>query len=154
MEKADKPVFNTSNKIKDLVKKVENLVRDGCIHVSTFLISLSGESHKVIIDRMNEMITATLSDGRDHDFSLYFNDIQTGITFFVCSNRSFKSNLKIEGYKNIKIYQMKAQEWIIVFIDADSSGSYSTNFKIYKQNWEINPRMEKILKDLNMNKIE
>ncbi len=86
-----------------MVKKIENLVRDGCIHVSTLLISLNGESHKVIIDRMNEMITATLNDGRDHDFSLYFNDIHTGITFFVCSNINFMSNLKIEGYKNIKI---------------------------------------------------
>ena len=52
------------------------------------------------------------------------------------------------------MYQMKARELIILFIDADISGSYSINFKIYRQNWKFNPKMEKILKDLNMNKIE
>ncbi len=154
LEEADKPVFNASNEIKELIKKVENLDTVGCIHVSTLLLSLNGKSHKVIIDRMNEMIIATLSDGRDHEFFLYFKVLHTGIIFFICSNRSFKSNLKIEGYKNIKMYQIKARELIILFIDANSSGFYSINFKIYRQNWKFNPRMEKILKDLNMNKIE
>lgn len=152
--KAEKPTFNTSYEIKKIIKKIESLDKDGCIHVSTFLISLSGKDHKVIIDRMNEMITKTLNDNKDHDFSLIFNDVKTGITFFICSKRNFKSNLKMEGYKNIKMYQAKAQEWIIIFIDVDNSGSYSINFKIFKQNWSFNPKMEKILKDLNLNKIE
>jgi len=151
---ADKPIFNTLNEMKELVKKIENLNLEGCTHVSTLLISLSGENHKVIIDKMNEMITVNLSEGKDHDFSLYFNDIQTGITFFICSKRGFSSNLKIEGYKNIKMYQTKAREWIILFIDADISASYSINFKIFKKNWKFNPKMEKILKDLNMNKLD
>jgi len=46
------------------------------------------------------------------------------------------------------------REWIILFIDVDSSCSYSLNFKIFKQNWKFNPKMEKILKDLNINKLE
>ncbi len=52
------------------------------------------------------------------------------------------------------MYQMKAREWILLFIDADNSGSYSINFKIFKQNWKFNPEMENLLKDLNLNKIE
>ena len=151
---AEKPNFNTSDEIKEIIKKIESLDKDGCTHVSTLLISLSGKDHKIIIDRMNEMITKTLNDNKDHDFTLIFNDIKTGITFFICSKRNFKSNLKIEGYKNIKMYQAKAQEWIIIFIDVDSNGSYSINFKIFKQNWNFNPKLEKILKDLNLSKIE
>ncbi len=151
---AEKPIFNTSNEIKELVRKIENLDLEGCIYVSTLLISLNSESHKVIIERMNEMITATLKDGRDHDFSIGFNDIFTGITFFIYSKRNSKSNLKIEGYKNIKMYQTKAKVWIIIFIDVDSKDSYSITFKISKKNWEFDPRMEEILKDLNLDKIE
>jgi len=80
--------------------------------------------------------------------------INTGITFFICSKRSFRSNLRMEGYRKIKMYQNKAQEWVIIFIDIDSDGPYSMDFKIFKENWKFNPKMEKILKNLNMNKIE
>ncbi len=152
--KAEKPKFNTSDEFKEVIKKIESLDKDGCIHVSTLLIRLSGKDHKVIIERMNEMITKTLVDNRDHDFTLIFNDIETGFTFFICSKRNFKSNLKIEEYKNIKMYQTKAQEWIIIFIDVDRGGSSSINFKIFKKKWNFNPKMEKILKDLNLSKLE
>jgi len=103
---------------------------------------------------MNEMIRATLTDGRDHDFSLFYTEINIGITFFICSKRNFRSNLRMDGYRKIKIYQTKAQEWITIFIDINHDGSYSTDFKISKENWKFNPQMEKILKDLSMNKIE
>jgi len=87
------------------------------------------------------------SDGRDHDFVMYFNAQRLGVVFSVSRSRDAESWRNVEQHAAVKMYEEKCEQWIAVAVDLDESGAHKVDFKSYDKKWQYDADMEKYVKE-------
>lgn len=97
--------------IGDFVDSISNYEDDYAIELGFFLLTLSEESIEQINDGIQKTIDLFLDDGKNHDFTIGFDDVKAGLTIHT-NNFSYK-----EAYDNLlnhcqyRKYRQHANNW-------------------------------------------
>ncbi len=148
-----KPRLKISEEYRKLVLELESTRKYEFTKVTTTLLDFDSETRHKIIDGITEAKKASEKDGRDHDLTMYFNDLNMGLMFSVGTNRRFDFWDNIDRHCKLKMYQTKFGEWILVTVDINKKNERFLDFRIYRQKWKYNPEMEQRLREFKTYKI-
>jgi hypothetical protein len=141
----NKPRLKIDEGYRELIKSVEATGKEGFTRVGTFLLNFSSEAQRDILKTIKELESSALKEGRDRDFTMFVDEGNIGITFSIVTGRSEESFGNLEKYCNLKMYQTKYEEWILLGIDVDHSGKRVVDFRVFNKKWQHDPIIEKQL---------
>jgi len=140
-----KPRLKISEEYKNLITELESTGKDRFTKVTTTLLSFDSETQKAILDNLKKAQETSEKDGRDHDFTMYFNGLKMGLMFSISTNRKSNSWDKLDRHCRLKMYQTRFEEWILVTVDIDKKGVRSLDFRIYNRKWKYDSDMKRQL---------
>lgn len=140
-----KPRLKISEEYKNLITELESTGKDRFTKVTTTLLGFGSESQQAILDNLKKAQETLEKDGRDHNFTMYFNRLKMGLMFSVSTDRKPESWDKFDHHCKLKMYQTKFEEWILVTVDVDKDGGQSLDFRVYNQKWKYDSGMERQL---------
>lgn len=148
-----KPRFRIPKKYKDLVAGIESTGKYGFTKVTTTLLSLNSETQHVILEKLKWANDASQKDGLDHDFALYLDEPKMGLMFLVSTRRRSDFWDKMDHHCNLKMYQTRFEEWILITICICKDGTKALDFRTYHKKWKYDPYMEEQTKKFQAKKM-
>ena len=128
----DKPKLHISDEYKRLITDIEKTKKYRFTKITTILLSFGHEAQTEILKGIEKIKVLFNSDRKAHDFTLYFNDMNLGVTVAIFENRDLKATKKMDAYCSLKMYQTHLEEWIVLFIDINNKKE-SFDFRIFKK---------------------
>ena len=113
---APKPSQKMSNIFKQLINELEDSGKSNYLDVTSLLLEMSGKDRTEFEKLVKQQRERTKSDGRIHDFTLFYKQsIQTGVTF-VCAKGLDNSGLEkiLLDYSLRKKEQTNMEHWIAI----------------------------------------
>jgi hypothetical protein len=150
----EKPRLKIPEKFKTLVRKIESIGKQGFSEVSATLLGFSVETMEDILSNIEHARLSSLSDGRDHDFTLIFSPLSLGVTISVSSNGKGEQIKKVSDYCELKMYQLKLRRWIFLAVDIKDDEEDTYEFRLFNKEWTPDPQMEKALGIFRRRKLE
>ncbi len=142
----EKPILEISDEYKRLVSLIEATGKLGFTDVTTVLLDFDHNTHSTIIEWINKARAESKSDGRDHDLTMYFKELNLGLMLSVGINRKPTFWKDIDEHCYLKLYQTKLEHWILITLNFDQDGKENVDFRIYGKKWEYDETMGPKLK--------
>tara|TARA_R110000737_G_scaffold353180_1_gene402940 strand:- start:1814 stop:3937 length:2124 start_codon:yes stop_codon:yes gene_type:complete len=116
------------------------------IELGLFLLKLSEETVLQINSRLDLIFKQTLKDRQTHDFSMGFEDLNTGITFHSSFNNLTEAKQTLEMHCVARKYKSKMNKMFGIFIHPISN---IIGIILYlNDEWTFSPVLEDLSKDL------
>lgn len=145
----NKPRFSLPNDYVELILKIEKFKKSLFSIVTTRLLGVSGEAANDILNKLEDLKKLVKKDGYEHNITLFFSDF--GLTISVLPIKKIDWS-RIDDYCYIKMYQLKKETWIFLFITLEDSDIQIYDFKVYEKSWEKDVELDKKLKEFKMNR--
>jgi len=116
------------------------------IELGLFLLKLSENSILDINYNLNLIIKQTLHDRGIHDFSLVFEDLNTGLTFHTSFLNFTEAQQILEMHCVARKYKSRIDKWFGIFIHPISKIILIINY--LNSEWEFSTDLENLSKDL------
>lgn len=148
----EKPRLKIPEAYKALIRRIETTGKQGFSEVTTVLLGLDVESMEDILSNIEHAKQLSISEERDHDFTLVFSSSNLGVTVSVSSNRKANSIKNVSEYCALKMYQLKLSKWVFLAIDTNNSIE-TYDFRVFNKTWSYNPKMEGELREYRSRKL-
>jgi len=153
--KVDKPAFFIPKAYRYFIKQIESTQKYGFTEVTTFLLGISSIDHQKILKWIEDRRQKTLLEGKLKNFTLGYNDIKLGITFFTFIEKTTTIKQEIDEYINLKIYQTRYERWFVIMIKVESLGIKEVDFEIIVKKWKFDIFKNKKVRNLeNLGKLK
>ncbi len=139
---AEKPKLQSPDEYRKLISNIEAIGKEGFTKVTTALLDCDSETFEYVLSGLEELRRRFAEDGRDHDLSLLFKDQNRGVTFLITRDLSPSFWAKVASYCELKMYQTKNAEWILVATQLLENGDETFDFRVYNKEWEYDPELE------------
>jgi len=149
----EKPRLQIPEEYKTLVRGIEDTGKTGFSEASTTLLSFSKETMEEILTKVDWAKNTSLSDGKDHHFTLTFPRLDLGVTISVSTNGKDEEIRSLKNYSALKMYQLKFSKWLLVGIDVTGSQA-KYDFDLSQKRWIYNSQMENALDAFRRNKLK
>jgi hypothetical protein len=153
----EKPKLRMPEEYKHLLTEIEATGKYRFTKVTTTLLNVDLATKKMILTNIEKAEEASKKDGRDHDFTMYFEKLRFGLMFSVSVNRKHNFVEILDHHCELKLYQTKFKDWICVIINVGNNGKRNLDFRIYQKEWNYNQDVEKklnIYKTLKLDKFK
>ena len=149
-----KPCLKISKEYKNLIIQLESTGKYRFTKVTTTLLSFDSETQQAILDNLKKAKDTSEKDGRDHNFTMLFKELKMGLMFLVSRKRKPDFWNEINRHCNLKMYQTRFKEWILITVDIHKDGTRALDFRIYNKKWKYDPNMEKELEEFKNIKMD
>ena len=138
------PTLRSDQKWLDIIKLLEISKPEGYTDIASVLLDFPLPARERIIETIEFTTTQTKKDKRMHDFTMHFDAIDTGFTFF-SSVRRKELEQKLQPYCELKKYELKTSRWI--GLGTDITDDFFINVFAYSDSpWKEDFNLDKILK--------
>ena len=149
----EKPRLQIPEEYKTLVRGIEDTGKIGFSEVSTTLLSFSKETMEEILTKIEWAKNTSLSDGKDHHFTLTFPALDLGVTISVSTSGKDEQIRSLKNYCSLKMYQLKLSKWLLLGIDVTGL-QVRFDFDVSHKRWVHNSQMENALDAFRRNKLK
>jgi hypothetical protein len=102
-----------------IIKAIENRAEAALIDLGFMLLTLGGKTLDHLNLGLNEIAQQTRKDGRSHDFSLTFDEVNTGLTIHCGLLSNAEAAEKLAGHCQLRKYVCRAGSWFGLVVRAD-----------------------------------
>jgi len=126
-----KPCLEINEDFKKLIIEIENTGKPGFTGVTTTLLLFDKETKDKVIKSIKVIRENSLKDGKDHNFTMTFNNERFGFTVLNIADSGDMSEKEIDDHINSSIRSNKFKKWILIFLYALNK---KVDFKVYYSN--------------------
>ena len=148
-----KPRLRIPDEYKAFIRGLEAVRKPRFSQVCTTLLGFSAETIDDILARISWARDASLADGRDHEFTMTFPNLDLGLTISVSSTERPDQIGRLKNYCEMKMYQLKLSKWIHVAI-CDSGPERKYDFALFNKQWAFDSKLEQVLDAFRRNKLK
>jgi hypothetical protein len=133
---------------KQIILELEENHPKGYSKIVCILLDMDSKTRKKFAKWFERSRHNTRQDGKMHDFTFPFPDIQTGITVMTCRDlppKDFESRL--QSYCQLKKYQLRYTRWVAIGSHIRLPG-LAQFWGFADGPWEYDATMEKLIKEL------
>ena len=123
-----KPYLEINEDFKKLITEIENTGKSGFTDVTTTLLFFDKETMDEVIKSIIVIKENSEKDGRDHNFTMTFNDEKMGFTVLNIANSGDLSIGEIDNHYSSVMKSNGYEKWILIFL---FSLRKEIDFKIY-----------------------
>ncbi|GHA81184.1 NERD domain-containing protein [Pontibacter akesuensis] len=129
-----------------IVKDIEILEHAQTIDLGFFLLTLSGKTVEILNSSVPKLIRRSKEDGKNHDLTLSFDEMRTGLTIHCNDDHPSTSMPRLRNHCEQRKYTQKATSWFGICI-----GAFFPKVKFgvnLEHEWAKEQRMDELVKDL------
>lgn len=141
-KKVPKPGFNVSDIYLDLVRKIENINKNGFSIASMFLLQIETHDQEVILNFILKYGKFSLKTGKDYKCLLCYKDLNCIVELVVRSNSSNDEWKAFNELLELGMYKYKYELGILYKIVIDKNRNIQIDFEITKEKWKFNSEKE------------
>lgn len=134
-------------RFNELIEQVKSTKDPGFTDAIFFLYDLSSDAADGLISEMNRTIAKCVADGRNHDFSMVYENGRSGVSFLAKVESPQILGRNLMDLAMARKYKTKADEWLALGSVA-GSGRMIDALGFSKQPWKYDATLEEFQKVL------
>lgn len=134
--------------ISHLLNKIEQTKNDKLVDLALVLLKANGRFLDTIDNAVSKISYSALQDGKNHDFSIFLDKENGGITIHTLLGTSEARRDRLSKHVDLRKYSAKTDRWTGIIINPKNgliTEMYHVNDK-----WDKNPEMEKTIRELKI----
>lgn len=124
----EKPNLEINEDFKKLITEIENTDKPGFTEVTTTLLFFDKETMDEVIKNIKVIKENSEKDGRDHNFTMPFNNEKLGFTVLNIAKSGELSIEEIDNYYDSIMKSNNYEKWILIFLFSQKK---EMDFKVY-----------------------
>jgi hypothetical protein len=136
--------FNNTT-VGDLITQIEEQEDSGTIDLGFLLLNLNEDTVHQINKTIDHIAGLTRKDHKNHDFTLSFDSLSTGLTIH-CNYDSIECSApRLSHHANLRKYGQKAKQWFGICLDPETKNLKFGLMLLHK--WEQSDELDKEIAD-------
>lgn len=131
LPEGEKPRLDVPARYRRLVSGLEDSGRPGFSDVTTTLLRLGHKTHDEILEWLDKVERLAAKDGRDHDLTLVFRQLDVGLTFLVRGRDATETLDDIAGRLRVAPRRNRVGTWMLISVDRRTKGDETYDFRAF-----------------------
>ena len=135
-----------STSLGSIVGNIERRPNPATIGLAFLLLALNEDAARELSDKIDLMVDLLRRDGRNHDVSMFFGNLHTGLTIHCNRDPVVDASQRLFEHSKARRYSQKAKMWLGVCIGDDLSLRIA---ECFTGQWKFDPKMERSVTELD-----
>ncbi len=132
--------------VERILKAIEHQPQPALIDLGFLLLTLSGQALDELDRRLREISEKTRSDGRPHDFTMFFDTLDSGLTVHCNRRPNIEAANMLDDHCRRRKYSQRASSWFGMTVRADDAlPKFGFHLRFP---WEHDPDLEELTKGM------